>query len=995
VAGGSLLAGLIHVAVCPEHFREATVSGVFFLSVAILQLVWAGLVVSQPTRSLLRLGALGNAAVLAVWLASRTVGVPFGPTPGRREPVGVLDLLASLVEVAVVVGAASLAARPTGRASWVRSLKRWLPEGNPLPEQVWAQRHRWILILLTAHAPALFLFALVRGELVAHALVAAALVGAFPVLARLAGSHRRLATIITAIGLLTCSAVLVRLSGGMIEMHFHYFVMVGVITLYQDWWPFLVAIGYVVLQHGLAGVIDPTAVYNHPEAIRHPWQWAAIHGFFILGMSSTGVASWRLNESFLEGVLDRQDKLTEAQEVARMGSWERDLVTGEATWSPEFYRLMEMDPDGPTPSIDEFLARVHPDDRDLIGTGLATTREWGTQFTADFRTVLRDGTQRWLHCRAASAGMAGGRPVAVAGTVQEITERKHAESELRDTLSLLSATLDATADGILVVDSEGKITSFNRKFVELWRLPDEILASRNDDDALAFVLSQVADPEAFLGKIRELYAQPEAESQDVIEFIDGRTCERYSTPQRVGGVAVGRVWSFRDVTERRRLEGELAHQAFHDSLTNLANQALFRDRVDHALVRAGRQGQRLAVLFLDLDDFKTVNDSLGHTAGDQLLIAVAERISSCLRVTDTAARLGGDEFAVLVEDARDENEVLAVAERLIEALRAPFEPSDREMFVSASIGIAFDRSGGNSDHLLRNADLAMYTAKRQGKARFAVYQAEMHTAAVDRLEMESDLRRGLSRGELRVDYQPIVTLATGEIVGVEALVRWEHPERGLLPPAAFIPLAEETGLIRELGRQVLVEACSQTRRWQLEHPDSGLRSVSVNVSPRQLHHEDLMRHVGEALSVSGLPADSLVLEITETAMMNDTEATIRKLRALKSVGIRLAVDDFGTGYSSLSYLQRFPVDILKIDQAFVAAITSEVTDSSLARAIVSLAQTLHLSAVAEGVENMTQVDVLTGLGCQLAQGFHFARPMSADQVSALLPGAHLLATTEA
>jgi EAL domain-containing protein (putative c-di-GMP-specific phosphodiesterase class I) len=278
----------------------------------------------------------------------------------------------------------------------------------------------------------------------------------------------------------------------------------------------------------------------------------------------------------------------------------------------------------------------------------------------------------------------------------------------------------------------------------------------------------------------------------------------------------------------------------------------------------------------------------------------------------------------------------------------------------------------------------MYTAKREGKARFAVYQAEMHTAAVDRLEMEADLRRGLLRRELVVLYQPVVAMATGDIVGVEALVRWKHPDRGMLSPSAFIPLAEETGLVRELGRQVMVEACRQTHEWQTQFPTSTLRSVSVNVSPRQLHHEDLMEHVGQALALSGLPAESLVLEITETAMMNDTEATIRKLRALKSVGIRLAVDDFGTGYSSLSYLQRFPVDILKIDQAFVAAITSATTDSSLVRAIVSLAQTLHLQAVAEGVESEAQVEALNALGCQLAQGYYFARPLTADALGDLL-----------
>jgi diguanylate cyclase (GGDEF)-like protein/PAS domain S-box-containing protein len=773
--------------------------------------------------------------------------------------------------------------------------------------------------------------------------------------------------------------------------------MVGVITLYQDWWPFLVAIGYVVVQHGLAGVIAPGAVYDHRSAVQHPWEWAGIHGVFILGMSAAGIASWRLNESFLASVIERQEQLEEAQEVAHLGGWERDLATDTVTWSPELYRLLGLEPDTVVPGPDAFFSCIHPDDVDALRSHLARLWESGTAFAADFRVIRPEGTG-WLHCRAKATAFADGKPCAIAGTMQDLTDRKEAESAMQQALSLLSATLDATADGILVVDQTGKITSFNQRFAELWRLPPHILASGDDDQALAFVVGQVADPEAFVAKVRELYAQPDAESEDVIEFRDGRTFERFSTPQRVNGDIVGRVWSFRDVTERTRLERELSHQAFHDSLTNLANQALFRDRVDHALVRATRNGLNVGVLFLDLDNFKNVNDSLGHTAGDELLVAVAERLRGSLRATDTAARLGGDEFAVLIEDVADPEVVTATAARLIAAMQQPFVPGEREIFVSASIGVAFGGAGSTSDQLLRNGDLAMYTAKRRGKGCFEAYRSEMHTSALERLEMEADLRRAVHAGQLQIDYQPILTLPERQVVGVEALVRWQHPERGLLGPMAFIPLAEETGIIREIGRHVLSEACTQTRHWQLASRGAADLSVHVNVSAHQLNHDDLVDHARAALESSGLPPASLVLEFTETAMMHDTDATIAKLYALKALGVRLAIDDFGTGYSSLSYLQRFPVDALKIDRAFMAGLGSSDQQSSLASAIVSLAGVLGLHAVAEGVETDAQASTLAALGCSLGQGFLFSRPVDAETIGRLLgagTGARTAPITEA
>jgi diguanylate cyclase (GGDEF)-like protein/PAS domain S-box-containing protein len=827
-------------------------------------------------------------------------------------------------------------------------------------------------------------FSLARGQTLLHSVAESSLVGVFATVATLQRAHRRTSTAVAALGLFTCSAVLVHLSGGIIEMHFHYFVMVGVVTLYQDWQPFLMAIGYVVFQHGLAGALVPASVYNHQSAIDHPWQWAGVHGLFIVGMSSAGIASWKLNEALIQATADREEQLSEAQEVAKLGSWEWDVTTGQVTWSSELYRLMGVTPEDFTPCSDAILTLLHPDDREALSTKMRQSLDTGQPYAHDFRGVFPDGTLRWFHVRGAVTAWDATRASVMSGTMQDVTVRKRAEAEMHDALSLLGATLNSTADGILVVDLEGRITSSNQKFIEMWRVPEALMASGDDDRILGFVLEQLEAPDSFREKIHEIFSRPEAESHDTLQFSDGRVFERYSTPQRVNGTVVGRVWSFRDVTERHRLENELAHQAFHDSLTGLANKALFRDRVEHGLARAARRDSLLAVLFLDLDNFKTVNDSLGHTAGDELLVAVAKRLQDCLRTVDTTARLGGDEFAVLLEDLGSRLEATLVADRLIAASAKPFMVAGREVFVGASIGVAFFDAETSSDQLLRNADLAMYRAKACGKGRVETFEVEMHAAAVERLELGADLRQALVGGELVVHYQPVVALDTGVIAGVEALVRWDHPERGLLGPSVFVPLAEESGLIQDLGRQVLFEACRQTRRWQIDHPSEPPLEVNVNLSPHQLTHKDLLDQVAAALEISGLPPSSLVLEITEGVMMRDTEAAIHKLRSLKALGVSLALDDFGTGYSSLSYLQRLPIDVLKIDRAFVAAIESTEDKATLARAIVSLARTLGLRCVAEGVETAAQLEILTELGCDLAQGYYLSRPAQGPAVEDML-----------
>jgi diguanylate cyclase (GGDEF)-like protein len=433
--------------------------------------------------------------------------------------------------------------------------------------------------------------------------------------------------------------------------------------------------------------------------------------------------------------------------------------------------------------------------------------------------------------------------------------------------------------------------------------------------------------------------------------------------------------------ENRALETKLVYQAFHDSLTGLANRALFRDRAEHALARSSR-GERVAVLLLDLDDFKGVNDTLGHGEGDKLLEIVADRLRKATRGCDTIARIGGDEFAVLLEGVPTLDDAIQVVDRITEALSPPIALQGREVTVGASIGVAHARGEENVDELLRNADVAMYRAKDEGKGGHAVFEPGMYAALLERLELASDLGNALERGELHVLYQPIVELDSGCLTGVEALVRWHHPTHDMSSPKTFIPLAEETGLIVPIGRWVLGEACRQGRRWQL----SGGRplTVSVNVSARQLVDPEFARDVAAALAESQFPAERLILEITESTLMADSPEALDRLHELKALGVRLAIDDFGTGYCSLSYLQRFPLDILKIDKGFIAQMATNGNDAALASTIVALAATLKLFTVAEGVEDAAQRQQLLALGCDHGQGFLFARPVPASAIADLV-----------
>ncbi|MGH9179873.1 MAG: EAL domain-containing protein, partial [Acidimicrobiales bacterium] len=536
---------------------------------------------------------------------------------------------------------------------------------------------------------------------------------------------------------------------------------------------------------------------------------------------------------------------------------------------------------------------------------------------------------------------------------------------------------------LTVVDGGGVVRWQSASAERVLGYPAEDLVGRPLQDLLA--------PDEARWVMAQVTAAPPPPSPPTVlitglQRADGSRCQaEIQVSNLLGDPAVqGFVLTSRDVGERTALEEQLRRQALHDPLTGLGNRALFRDRLQHAMDRSSRRPELLAVLMVDLDGFKQVNDSLGHDAGDRLLSEVARRLQDCVRVGDTVARMGGDEFAVLLERADLEGPAV-VAQRIVYRLRAPVEIDGRAIVTQGSVGVAVGSpSTLTAGELLRNADLAMYVAKSKGKGVYEVYQREMHTAALERVELEADLRDALLRRELTLHYQPVVELPSGRVSGAEALVRWSHPERGPISPAEFVPLAEESGLVVDLGRWVLGEACRQARRFQEAYQADAPFTIAVNVAARQLTSPWLVDEVRKALAESHLPASSLVLEITEGALMRDASAIVPTLESLRAMGVRLAIDDFGTGWSSLSRLRSFPVDKLKIDQSFVAEITSSADDAPIVAAIVAMAHSLQLTTVAEGVETLDQLACLHQRGCEEVQGYLLSRPLPADELLALL-----------
>ena len=600
----------------------------------------------------------------------------------------------------------------------------------------------------------------------------------------------------------------------------------------------------------------------------------------------------------------------------------------------------------------------------------------------------QDGRQFWAEVNSTPLCNSDGHPIATLITVTDITERKWLEEYLRllesvvvNANELVMISQVETGDDpldlriVYINDAFLKVTGHRAADV-IGRTAQLLIGPKTDLDELT--------------RIRETMIRHESVKAELILHRRDKThfwADINTVPIRnEHGQVTHFVSVMREVTERKNAEEQLRRNAFHDPLTGLPNRLLFTERLTQIISRSKQiVGRKFAVLFLDLDRFKVINDSLGHMVGDQLLIAIARRLETCVKRTDIVARLGGDEFTILLDDIQTEDSASHVAERIHQELALPFTLNGYEVFTTVSIGIALSTTDFNhTEDLLRGADIAMYRAKASGKACHEVFDTEMHNEAMRQMQLENDLRRALERREFRVYYQPIVSLTTGRLAGFEALMRWQHPERGLVSPGDFIPIAEETGLILPMGEWILMEACRQLSEWQKKYPQYRRLSMSVNISSRQFSQRGTIDLLKNVLEKTGLNPALLKLEITETAIMENTESAMEILLALKKMGVQLSVDDFGTGYSSLGYLYRFPMDVLKIDRSFISRVDTDGEKLELVRTIITLAWNLGMDVIAEGVETTKQLAQLKMLKCEYGQGYLFSKPMSAEHTEKFL-----------
>ncbi|MGA2550403.1 MAG: EAL domain-containing protein [Burkholderiaceae bacterium] len=625
-----------------------------------------------------------------------------------------------------------------------------------------------------------------------------------------------------------------------------------------------------------------------------------------------------------------------------------------------------------------FMLRVHEDDRVWLRIEIERSARDLSPWRGEFRYQHPEKGERWIEASSRPRAKADGS-IVWHGFAADVTERKRTEATLRNA----AAVLANTGEGVIVTDLDGTITSVNPAFTAITGYSESDALGQN----MRLMRSERYD-RTFLESVWDVIRVTGSWQGEIWSRCkSGEVLPKWVTISTVhdkGGKAVGYVGTFTDISQLKATESRLEQLATHDPLTGLPNRLMLQTRLEHALARSHRQPVGGAVLFLDLDRFKTVNDSLGHSAGDQVLRTVSKRLKARLRETDTLTRLGGDEFVILLEDLPSPDYVGHVARALIEQVLKPVElDGGHEIFVSTSIGISlFPGDGQSPEELIRNADAALYLAKEDGRGRFRFFTEELTKFASARLELEARLRRALERHEFVLHYQPLMSLQSRRLKGIEALVRWRDPERGLVAPAHFIELAEETGLIASLGDWVLRTACSQMKAWL----DQGLLPgrISVNLSPVQFRHGNIVAQVQKVLDDTGLPADALELEITEGALMHSASDTEAKLICLRDLGVRVSIDDFGTGYSSLAYLKRFPIDTLKIDQAFVRGISHDATDRQIVIALLTLAKSLRFDSVAEGIETEEQAEFLIDQGCDSGQGYLFGQPLSATEVGRLL-----------
>lgn len=675
-------------------------------------------------------------------------------------------------------------------------------------------------------------------------------------------------------------------------------------------------------------------------------------------------------------------RLAEAQRIARLGSFELDVITGEVIWSDQHFHILGLEP-GTRPSRELFVSMVHPDDRSAVRQAWADVITRGIPLDLDYRIIRADSEELWVNARAVPEFAEDGTVAKLAGTLRDNTGRVLADRARQAAETRFEIGFEQAEIGTAILNLEGTPVRVNPALCRLLGRPAELLVGRSWAD---FNHPDDVSPDPMVAA--RLAAGFDTYSDERRYVQPDGTIVWASTHGTMVRDEAGRpqyfLAQFLDITSRKRMEQELSHQALHDSLTDLPNRALLTDRMLHGLAGSQRGGSRLGVIFLDVDHFKVVNDSLGHNCGDDLLRVAAERITASIRPGDTVARFGGDEFVIVCSDVSVDVTV-EIARRVLESLSQVFVIDGQEMSVTASMGIAVADENSTSDSLLRDSDAAMYRAKELGRGRIEVFDEALRAKAERRLAIASSLRRALDRNEFTVHYQPIVDLSTGAMVSAEALLRWNHPDHGVIGPSEFIPIAEDTGLILSIGAWVLEQACQELVEWQCVAPSM---SVAVNLSVRQMIAPNIAGLIEGVLNRTGARAGCLRLELTESVFMEDVEYFVRTMADLKALGVQLAIDDFGTGYSSLSYLTRFPVDAVKVDRAFVEGLGSDPHRTALVAGIIAMADALALEVTAEGVETPDQLASLKRLNCGRAQGFYLARPMPADALRQLVAESH-------
>jgi diguanylate cyclase (GGDEF)-like protein/PAS domain S-box-containing protein len=708
----------------------------------------------------------------------------------------------------------------------------------------------------------------------------------------------------------------------------------------------------------------------------------------------------RAQESYRQEVIAREDveidlrrsdeRMRMAVQAARIGFWDWDVIRDEQVWSDVCKELLGLRPES-IANFQVLMNSVHPDDRKMMGDGIQAAIEEKRDYGLEFRVVWPDGSVHWQAAKGRAFYDETGRTTRMAGISMDIDQRKHAEERL----DFQVAALEAAANAIVITDFHGAIVWVNHAFTTMTGYSKEEVLGKNPR-----MLKSGEQTESYYANLWSTISSGRVWKGDIVNRRkDGTTYteEMTITPvtRDVGNPANRYFIAIKqDITQRKATEKQVQFLAYYDALTGLPNRTLLQDRLSKALAGARRQRSKVALLFFDLDGFKIINDSLGHSVGDLLLQEVAERLKKWAREQDTVARLGGDEFLIMLTHVKDAADAAVAAERLMDAMTAEFLVQGRSLSIGCSVGISiFPEHGADGETLIKNADAAMYSAKENGRNRFQFFTDDMNAEVVERLTLENSLRLALDRRELFLMYQPQMDIASGRITGLEALLRWQHPELGLVPPDKFIRIAENSGLILPIGEWVLRTACSQARTWQ----DQGLPAVTmaVNVSAIQFRQEGFCELIGKVLEETGLAPQYLELELTESLLLANADVNLSVVRELKAMGLTLAIDDFGTGYSSFSYLRQFRVSKLKIDRVFIRDVALNPDDATITTAIISMAKSLRLKVIAEGVENEAQMSFLRAHQCDEIQGYYFSKPLSVDKVAAKLrgapPEAHVLA----